>query len=104
MKKRNYIPRNSVYRFGLKQAEYRAYLNNKYSEYSTYRALGYVQSVLVSNIVKDIAKEDVIYDVSNIDDLFKIARAVRNTKPDKRLHNVYSSAVIRYIGFVSSKK
>ena len=97
-----YQPSNSVFRFGQKQAGFIEFLKPNYSEYSIYRTLGYVQSVLVTNIVKEVAGKDCIYDVKDLEQLERIYKRIRNEDQNARLHKVYSAAVHRYIRFVGN--
>lgn len=101
---RKYQPKNSVYRFGTKQAKFIDYLNSKYSEYSVYRTIGYVQSEFVRTILKDNTGEDCIYDVTDVATLKHISSLIRNNEKDIKLHKVYSSALNRYIIFLQNKK
>jgi len=103
MRTNKYQPSNSVFRFGQKQAGFIDFLKPNYSEYSIYRTLGYVQSVLVTNIVKEIAGVDCIYDVKDLEHLDKIVKRVRKEDQNTRLHKVYSAAVHRYIRYFEQR-
>jgi hypothetical protein len=102
MAKRLYTPKNSVYRFAEKQSGFVQYLKNRYSEYSVYRTIGYVQSSYVTEYVKSVTGESIIYDVKTVELLRNIAVKIRNSERDVKLHKVYSSAVNRYINYLSS--
>ena len=101
MRTSKYQPKNSVYRFGAKQAKFIEYLNSKYPEYSVYRTIGYVQSNFVSNILRANTDALYIYDNDDVRILKHIFVLVRNDERDIKLHKVYSSAVNRYINFLS---
>lgn len=101
MAKRQFTPINSVYRFADKQNGFIRYLKEKYTDYSVYRTIGYIQSSLVSEYVKSITGESIIYDVKDVELLRSIVNKIRNTEKDAKLHKVYSSAVNRYINFLS---
>lgn len=101
MTKRQFTPINSVYRFADKQSGFVKYLEKRYTAYSVYRTIGYVQSSLVSEYVKSVSGENIIYDVKDLERLRSIAAKIRNSEKDIKLHKVYSSAVNRYINFLS---
>lgn len=103
MAKRLYQPKNTVYRFGEKQNHFISYLQSKYSDYSVYRTIGYVQSKFICEIVKQVTDKDIVYDVTNIDFLNKIMDIVRASEKDLKSHKMYSSAVNRYISFLTNK-
>ena len=94
-------PIKSVYRFADKQVGFIAYLKERYSEYSIYRTIGYIQSPLVSNVVKQLTGKELIYDVMDVDSILKIYRTVHKSEQDIRLHKVYSASVNRYLRYIS---
>jgi hypothetical protein len=102
--KRKYYPINSVFRFGVKQADFIEYLKPNYSDYSIYRTLGYIQSGLVSLTVREISEKECIYDVTDIELLNQILARVKNDARNIRLHKVYSAAIHRYIRYVSQNR
>lgn len=102
MARRQSTPINSVYRFADKQSGFLQYLKNRYGEYSVYRTIGYVQSSFVTEYVKSVTGESIIYDVKTVELLRSITTKIRNSERDIKLHKVYSSAVNRYIKYLSS--
>ena len=100
MRKALKAPTNAVYRFADKQSGFIAYLKAKYSEYSVYRTIGYIQSQLVCNAVKKHTGLELIYDVKDLEQVHLIYRTVHSSEQDIRLHKVYSAAVNRYLRYL----
>ena len=100
MRRKSYTPVNAVYRFADMQAGFLDYLKKHYSEYSVYRTIGYVQSQLVCNAVKEHTGKDLIYEVKDEKSILIIYRTVHNSEQDIRLHKVYSAAVNRYLRYL----
>ena len=102
MRRKLSTPINAVFRFADKQSGFIAYLKEKYSDYSVYRTIGYIQSHLVCDAVKLHTGSELIYEVTDKKRVNQIHRTVHNSEQDLRLHNVYSSAVHRYLQYISS--
>lgn len=100
MRRKLNAPVNAVYRFADLQAGFIEYLKKHYSEYSIYRTIGYVQSQLVCNAVREHTDKKLIYEVKDVKSVILIYRSVHNSDQDIRLHKVYSAAVNRYLRYL----
>lgn len=100
MRRKLGAPVNAVFRYADMQAGFIDYLKKHYSDYSIYRTIGYVQSPLVCNAVKEFTGKELIYEVKDERSLLCIYKSVHMSEQDIRLHKVYSAAVNRYMRYL----
>lgn len=100
MRRKLKAPVNAVFRFADKQESFIAYLKTKYSDYSVYRTIGYLQSPLVCIAVKQHTRCEWIFEVKDAASISKIYNTVHKSEQNIRLHKVYSAAVNRYIRYL----
>lgn len=95
-------PKNGVYRF-VEARKFAAHLEKSgYSENYVYRTVGYVQSALVSGILKELKLESSIFAVTKVTDVERVYLRVRESLQDSHNHRVYSVAMHRYLLYIKT--
>ena len=81
--------------------KFRMFLLKHYSEYTAYRTQSYLHSALVRSILNNYANTQNVYEISDVKLLNKVKEAIRQTEQDLKSHKMYSSAIGRYINYLS---